>query len=206
MSKSPFSNGDITFNGTEKLSVKEGYLEGQLLIATPSIMGEFFTQTVIFVFAHNSGGAMGIVLNKPLDMVHSASLFQQLGIAVKEHQPELTVYHGGPIEENRGFVLHSDDYQTDDTLVFEQGVNISASLNVLRDIAKGIGPRHALLAVGYAGWVAGQLEAEIEANNWLSLNASPEIVFCGDDSAKYALSTKAIGVDMLRFSPVAGHA
>lgn len=206
MTKQPFSNGDINFDNADTFASQEGYLEGQLLIATPSIMGEFFTQSVIFVFAHNAGGAMGIVLNKPLDMIHSAALFQQLGIQINETQPELTVYHGGPIEENRGFVLHSDDYETEDTLIFEEGINITASLNVLRDLAKGKGPKDALLAVGYAGWAAGQLESEIEANNWLTLQATPDIVFCGDNNAKYGLSTKAIGVDMLRFSPVAGHA
>ncbi len=201
-----FKDGAISFAKDTAVDEQSGYLEGQLLVATPAIMGEFFNESVIYIFAHNAGGAMGIVLNKPLDMVHYASLFQQLGIDVTSQKRDLTVYHGGPVEENRGFVLHSSDYSTEDTLKHESGIYVTASLTVLRDLAKDQGPKQALLAVGYAGWSAGQLEAEIESNSWINVPATPSLVFHEDDEAKHALSAKSLGVDMMRFSPVAGHA
>jgi putative transcriptional regulator len=183
-----------------------GYCEGQLLIATPYIRGESFASAVIYVFAHNAGGAMGVVINKPLEMVHYAALFQQLGLPVSSSQRDIIVYHGGPVEENRGFVLHSNDYALEDTLQHESGINVTASLQVLRDIAQNKGPKQGLLAIGYAGWGAGQLEAEIEANLWVTVPALPQVVFHAHDSEKYGLAAKTIGLDMHRISPVVGHA
>jgi putative transcriptional regulator len=184
----------------------DGYYEGQLLIATPYMRGEIFAGGVIYVFAHNAGGAMGVLINKPLEMVHYAALFQQLGLPVSSSQRDITVYHGGPVEENRGFVLHSSDYALEDTLQHECGIYVTASLQVLRDMAIGQGPKEGLLAIGYAGWAAGQLEAEIEANLWVSVPAISQVVFHSDDSEKYGLAAKTIGVDMHRISPMVGHA
>lgn len=201
-----FKDGDINFATSNAISEQDGYLEGQLLVATPAVMGEFFTQSVIYMFAHNAGGAMGVVLNKPLDMVHYASLFQQLDIDVSARNRDLTVYHGGPVEENRGFVIHSSDYETEDTLAHDCGISVTASLAILRDLADGKGPKNALLTVGYAGWSAGQLEAEIEANSWITVPATQGIIFHEDNDAKHSLAAKSLGIDMMRFSPVVGHA
>lgn len=184
----------------------DGYLEGKLLVATPQIMGDCFQSSVVYLFAHNPHGAMGVVINKPLEMVHFASLFQQLNIEITPRMRDLVIYHGGPVEENRGFVLHSADWRAPDTLVGKNGVAITASASILREIAVGGGPVDRLLTIGYARWAPGQLESEIEANSWITVSATPELIFHTDDDAKWALSAKSLGVDMNRYSPVAGHA
>lgn len=184
----------------------DGYLEGKLLVATPQIVGDCFQYSVIYLFAHNPHGAMGVIVNKPLEMIHFATLFQQIGIEITARMRDLTVYHGGPVEENRGFVLHSADWRAPDTLVGKSGVAITASASVLREIAAGGGPVDRLLTIGYARWASGQLESEIEANSWITVGATPELIFHTDDEAKWALSAKSLGVDMNRYSPVAGHA
>jgi putative transcriptional regulator len=203
MSKDFLSDINFNHNFNDK---HDGYYEGQLLIATPYMRGEIFSGSVIYVFAHNAGGAMGVIINKPLEMVHYASLFQQLSIDISKHNQDLTIYHGGPVEENRGFVLHSAEYELEDTLCNDSGINVTASINILRDIATNKGPTKALLAIGYAGWSAGQLEAEIESNLWLTVPASPEIIFNSADNSKYNMTEKLLGIEMFRMSPMAGHA
>ncbi len=196
----------ISFLKTITGKANDGYYRGQFLIATPIMTGELFARGVIYIFAHNAGGAMGIVINKPLDTIHYTSLFKQLGLEIGDENKDMTVYHGGPVEENRGFVVHGNDYRTDDTISHECGVSVTASMNILRDLSRGRGPKKSILSVGYSGWAAGQLEAEIEANYWITAPASPDVIFHTDDDAKYAVAAKTLGVDMLRFSPVAGHA
>ncbi len=207
MTSSIFGSERIRFSeGVAPDEYQEGYYEGQFLIATPAMTGELFSQSLIYIFAHNAGGAMGVMLNKSLDMVHYSSLCQQLGLELDHRHPELNVYHGGPVEENRGFIVHSGDYCGEDTLDHECGISVSASMTVLRDVVQGKGPQHAMLVIGYAGWAAGQLESEIESNYWVTAPATPEVAFHPDNEARYALAAKTLGVDMLRFSPVAGHA
>lgn len=196
----------INFIKTIAASANDGYYRGQFLIATPIMTGKLFARGVIYIFAHNEGGAMGIVINKPLDTIHYASLFKQLGLEVGAENRDMSVYHGGPLEENRGFVVHGDDYRTDDTIAHSCGIAVTASMNILRDLSRGTGPKNAILSVGYAGWAAGQLESEIEANYWITAPASPDVVFNTLDEAKYAVAAKTLGVDMMRFSPYAGHA
>jgi putative transcriptional regulator len=184
----------------------DGYFEGQLLVATPQVNGDVFTQSVIYLFAHNDEGAMGVIINKPLEMVHYTELFQQLEIDLSPQAGNLPIYHGGPVEESRGFVLHSDEYSTAMTLKQNNGLALSASTNVLKDIAAGKGPGMRLMAIGYSGWAPGQLESEIENNSWITVPATPELIFNTDDEAKWALSAKSLGVDMARFSSHVGHA
>jgi putative transcriptional regulator len=197
---------NINFSKSVASHSNNGYYRGHFLIATPTMSGELFSRGVIYIFAHNAGGAMGILLNKPLDTIHYASLFQQLGIEMGSQNQDMAVYHGGPVEENRGFVVHSTDYSAEDTITHDCGIAVTASMNILRDLARGKGPARAVLSVGYAGWAAGQLEAEIEANYWVTAPASPLVAFHPDDDAKYTLAAKTLGIDMMRFSPVAGHA
>ena len=203
MSKDFSSKINFNHNFSDK---HDGYYEGQLLIATPYMRGEVFGGSVIYIFAHNAGGAMGIIINKPLEMVHYASLFQQLSINISKYKGDLTIYHGGPVEENRGFALHSSDYELEDTINNDSGINVTASIAILRDIADNKGPQKSLLAIGYAGWSAGQLEAEIEANLWLTVHATPDVIFNASDSNKYNMTEKLLGIDMFRIAPMAGHA
>ncbi len=183
-----------------------GYLEGQLLVATPTVSGDVFAQSVIYLFAHNAHGAMGVIINKPLEMVHYASLFQQLGIEVTANAQDLPVGMGGPVEGSRGFVLHTPDYKSPESLAGDGHIVLTANAKVLRDIAAGTGPQQALMTIGYAGWAPGQLEAEIEANSWITVPATPELIFDTPDDTKWALAAKSLGIDMGRFSSFAGHA
>jgi putative transcriptional regulator len=182
------------------------WLEGQLLVATPQVQGDLFTQSVIYLFAHNEEGAMGLIVNKPLDQIHYTEVLEQLGIAVSPAMRELSVMHGGPVEEQRGFLLHSNDYESDVSLRHENGLSVTASASILKDIAQGKGPRHRLLLLGYAGWGPGQLEAEMEQNSWISVPVEPSIVFEEENDAKWTLAAGVLGIDMSRFSPTAGHA
>lgn len=184
----------------------EGYLEGQLLVATPTLAGDVFSQAVIYLFAHNAHGAMGVIINKPLEMVHYASLFQQLGIEVTAKAQDLPVYMGGPVEGSRGFVLHSPDYTSPERLGGNGQIILTANTKVLRDIASGNGPHNALMTIGYAGWSPGQLESEIEANSWITAPATPELIFHTPDELKWTFSAKSLGFDMGRYSSFAGHA
>lgn len=192
----------------------DGYLEGQLLIAMPTMGDTRFERAVIFMCAHSEEGAMGIVLNQPADEVSFSDLLVQLDI-VPEGEPirlavpegDLPVHKGGPVETGRGFVLHSGDYFiSDSTLAIDSDICLTATVEILKAIAEGRGPRRALLALGYAGWAPGQLEAEIQRNGWLTCPADPRIVFEPDMNEKYDLALKKMGIDPRLLSGQAGTA
>lgn len=199
-----FIQGSPSIN--QPFTTMGGWLEGQLLVATPQVQGDFFSQSVIYLFAHNSEGAMGLVINKPLDQIHSSEVLEQLGIEPSPAMSELSVMHGGPVEEQRGFILHTTDYATDSSLSHENGLSVTASAAILRDIAQGNGPRRRMLLLGYAGWQAGQLEAEMEQNSWISVPASPSLVFSQGHDEKWSLAAGSLGIDMARLSLTVGHA
>ena len=142
-----------------------GYLTGQLLIATPVITGTCFQKSVIYVFSHNDEGAMGIIVNQPLEVVNFSTLLESAKLPETMRQAKMPVYFGGPVDRSRGFVVHSTEQVNDLTLMHKNGVGITTSSTILQEIAAGRGPRHAILGVGYAGWTAGQQEAEIAENS-----------------------------------------
>lgn len=191
----------------------DGYLDGQLLIAMPSMGDLRFERSVIFLCAHSSEGAWGLVLNRPSrrftfpDLLTTLELMSaEEAAALPEAIGSLPVMRGGPVEKGRGFVLHSDDYFMQETSVaLDGGVALTASTEILRAIAVGLGPRRALLALGYAGWGAGQLDQEIQANGWLSAPADFEFLFDVDGQEKYANALARIGVDLALLSGEAGH-
>lgn len=194
-------------------AAEEGFLEGKMLIAMPSMGDERFERAVIYMCVHNSDGAMGIMVNKPMPMITMTGLLDQLSIPLaQDSQIRLEtatcpVLEGGPVEVGRGFVLHTQDYFSDDsTLPVDEDVGLTASLDILRAIASGKGPRRALLALGYTGWGAGQLEAEIQANGWLHCEPDPELLFGIDLGAKYQTAMHKLGVDISLLSGEAGHA
>jgi putative transcriptional regulator len=184
----------------------QGYLAGQLLVATPLINQGCFQKSVVFVFAHNEDGAMGVIINQPLELVHFASLIEGMDLPPGAGNKEIPVYYGGPVERARGFVVHSTDYHKDFTLVAHNDVAITASSAVLADIVAGVGPEKSALIVGYAGWDAGQLEAEIEQNSWIHVPATGKLVFDTENEMKWAMASKSLGVDMNFFSMAVGHA
>lgn len=195
-------------------SDEDGYLDGQLLIAMPSMGDPRFSRSVIYICAHSSEGAMGIVINQRAPNISFAELLEQLKIVPSEERISLPsalnamdVHLGGPVETGRGFVLHSADYfKAESTLPINDSVCLTATVDILRDIAKGSGPNKALLALGYAGWAPGQLEDEIQSNGWLNCPADPELVFDPAVDRKYNRALDSLGVDPSHLVSDSGHA
>ncbi|NVN88223.1 MAG: YqgE/AlgH family protein [Rhodopseudomonas sp.] len=199
--------------GAEEASSR-GYLDGQLLIAMPVMEDERFARSVIYVCAHSSEGAMGIIVNRPAGSIDFPELLVQLDIIEKADQiklPEnaetMKVLKGGPVETGRGFVLHSSDFFIKDaTLPIDDGICLTATVDILKAIAKGAGPKHAILALGYAGWAPGQLETEIQDNGWLHCAADADLIFGSDVEDKYDRAMHKIGIEPGMLSNEAGHA
>jgi len=193
---------------------KRGYLDGQLLIAMPVMGDPRFERSVIYLCAHSSEGAMGIMVNRPAGSIDFPELLVQLNIINKAEQIELPlnaetmqVLRGGPVDTGRGFVLHSSDFYIENaTLKIADGISLTATIDILKAIARGVGPKHAILALGYAGWAPGQLENEIQENGWLHCDADPELIFGDDAEEKYARALRKIGIDPGMLSNEAGHA
>lgn len=192
---------------TMKREIEPMDLTGKFLIAMPGMGDPRFEKSLILLCAHSSSGAMGLIVNKPLPEPSFADLLGQLEIDVADTCPKVPVHFGGPVESSRGFVLHNPGYATDDgTLKIDGSFSMTATLQVLEDLAHGRGPERALLALGYAGWGPGQIEAEILQNGWLSCEASPEILFAADNTTKWERALKTLGVDALTLSATAGRA
>ena len=193
---------------------RDGYLDGQLLIAMPAMGDPRFARSVIYMCAHSPEGAMGIIINQRAPNISFTELLSQLNIVPPEDRIRLpsplhamAVHLGGPVETGRGFVLHSADYfKAESTLPIDESVCLTATIDILRDIAKGTGPDKALLALGYAGWAPGQLESEIHANGWLNCPADPDLIFDAEVDRKYSRALNRIGIDPLRLVSDAGHA
>jgi putative transcriptional regulator len=182
------------------------HLTGMLLVAMPNMSDPRFARSVIYLCAHSAEGAMGLIVNQLADNVDFPSVIDQLGIQPTPTCEDTPVHVGGPVESSRGFVLHSPDYVLESTLVIDKDFALTATVDVLRAIADGKGPRRRVLALGYAGWGAGQLDAEIQANGWLLAPADADIVFGRDNTAKWDMALHKIRVDPRLLSTVAGHA
>ena len=182
------------------------YMTGRLLIAMPGMRDERFSNTVIYMCAHTEEGAMGLVLNQRIESLSFTELMEQLEIKEKGAEENLPVHFGGPVEAGRGFVLHTSDYRQDATLDVEDGIALTATVDILKSIAKGCGPRQSLLALGYAGWGPGQLDNEIRANGWLQAPGDMDLVFDKDISTKWERAISQIGIDPRMLSGEAGHA
>ena len=195
-------------------SSAHGYLDGQMLIAMPAMNDKRFARAVIYVCAHSSEGAMGIIVNQPAGNIKFPDLLVQLEVIPAAERIELPVraedvkvLKGGPVEAGRGFVLHSADFFIENsTLPIDEGICLTATLDILKAIARGKGPHNAILALGYAGWAPGQLENEIQQNGWLHCPADPELIFGDDTEAKYDKALRKIGIDPGMLSSDAGHA
>lgn len=192
----------------------EGYLDGQLLIAMPVMSDPRFARSVIYMCAHSADGAMGLVINQRASHISFPDLLERLGIVpsvtderLSEEIHAMSIHVGGPVETGRGFVLHSSDYfASDSTLPIENGVCLTATIDILKAIALGRGPHRSILALGYAGWSPGQLESEIQANGWLNCPADMDLIFDPDIEAKYPRALAKIGIDPSYLVSDAGHA
>ncbi|MBX3575992.1 MAG: YqgE/AlgH family protein [Rhizobiaceae bacterium] len=191
---------------------REGFLDDHFLIAMPGMKDDRFARSVIYVCAHSTEGAMGLIINQ-MQQMRFPDLLVQLGI-IKEDEVirlpmparEFAVRNGGPVDRSRGFVLHSDDYMVESSMPVSEDICLTATVDILRAISSGKGPRQALMALGYSGWGAGQLEGEIAANGWLTCPADPDLLFDSDFDRKYDRILNSIGIDIARLSHTAGHA
>jgi putative transcriptional regulator len=196
----------------KKTAAKRGFLDDQFLIAMPGMKDDRFTRSVIYVCAHSDEGAMGLIINQAQQMLFP-DLLVQLGIldeqeAIRLPAParDFVIRNGGPVDRSRGFVLHTGDYKVDSSLPVSGDICLTATVDILRAISLGRGPRRALMALGYSGWGAGQLEREIADNGWLTCPAIPEFLFDSDMDRKYDRILASIGVDLAHLSATAGHA
>jgi putative transcriptional regulator len=191
---------------------KRGFLDDQFLIAMPGMKDDRFARAVSYVCAHSDEGAMGLIINQSQQLMFP-DLLVQLGVldeteAIRLPPParDFVVRNGGPVDRSRGFVLHTDDYKVESSLPISDDVCLTATVDILRAISLGRGPRKALMMLGYAGWGAGQLESEIAANGWLTCPAQSEILFDSDIDGKYNRVLASMGVHLAHLSQQAGHA
>jgi putative transcriptional regulator len=198
----------------KRLAASPPYLDGQMLIAMPSMQDARFARAVIYLCAHSADGAMGIVVNNPVSNLRFPDLLVQLDIIAADDAirlppqvESLRVLRGGPVESGRGFVLHSADVVIENsTLPIDDGICLTATLDILKAIAAGHGPGHVVLALGYAGWAPGQLESEIQANGWLHCAADTDLIFDRTIETKYDRALGKIGIDPSMLASTAGHA
>ncbi|WP_300513283.1 YqgE/AlgH family protein [Aliiroseovarius sp.] len=182
-------------------------LSGQLLIAMPGMGDPRFEKSVVFLCAHSAEGAMGLIVNKPTPDLALDDLLDQLDIDKGAGSRDVGVFFGGPVETGRGFVLHSRDYHgSPSTLQVDEAFSMTATRDILEDIARGLGPAQSLAALGYAGWAPGQLEGELQQNAWLTVDADEMIVFSADIGGKWSAALAKLGIDPLLLSAEGGRA
>ena len=182
-------------------------LTGQMLIAMPGMGDPRFAHAVVLLCAHSSDGAMGLIVNKSVEGMALDALFDQLSIESEGESGKTSVYFGGPVETGRGFVLHTPDYRSElSTLEVDGRFSMTATQDILEDIAAGKGPSGALVALGYSGWGPGQLEGEIAENGWLVGEPSQALVFHTDVAEIWPEAMKMLGIDPITLSATAGHA
>jgi putative transcriptional regulator len=185
----------------------KGFLTGKLLIAMPGMADVRFEKSVIFVCSHSTDGALGIIVNKPLEGLPFRDLMTQMDIPVTESTPRVPVMFGGPVETDRGYVLHTSQRNSSPaTLSVTSEIALTPTIDILRAIARGTGPEKFLFALGYAGWGAGQIEDELAGNGWIHCDADVELVFRGDASSKWSLALAKLGANISGLSSDVGHA
>lgn len=185
----------------------ETNLCGKLLIAMPMMEDTRFQHSVVYICAHSEEGAMGLIINKPQPDIRFGALLEQLEIEKSDNVRDIRVHFGGPVDHARGFVLHSADYRSETgTIEVDDGICMTATLDVLEDIARGSGPDTSLLALGYSGWAPGQLESEIAQNGWLTCDAQKDILFGRANEHKWTAALKVLGIDPVMLSSEAGRA
>jgi len=185
---------------------KPNWLTGQLLVAMPGMADPRFSQAVIYICSHGPNGAMGLVVNRLFGEADFGMLLDQLNVESAFGTPDILVQFGGPVEMGRGFVLHSGEYLREGTTQIDDSIAVTATVEIIQDLADGKGPERALMALGYAGWGAGQLEEELKNNGWLTVSADENILFDTDLESKWSRAMAKIGVSPSMLSDTAGHA
>ncbi|HBM91388.1 MAG TPA: YqgE/AlgH family protein [Rhodospirillaceae bacterium] len=191
---------------SERQKAAPKWLTGQFLIAMPAMRDPRFEKTVLLICSHGPEGAMGIVINRLFGELNFSGLLGQFDVDLPEDEPDRPVYYGGPVDPVRGFVLHSSDYKREGTNDVSSTVSLTSTIEILRDIAEGKGPDRSLMALGYAGWISGQLEAEIQANGWLTAPLDEDILFDTAIETKWERALSGIGVSPSLLVGDVGHA
>lgn len=181
-------------------------LTNQFLIAMPGLKDPNFHQTVTYICAHNDDGAMGIVINRPLELALGDVLAQMDLQPCSDEIGRIPIYQGGPVQTDRGFVLHYPDTEWSSSINVSDEIGVTTSRDILQAIAEGRGPEKSLIALGYAGWAAGQLEQEMKENAWLSGPADAGIIFKTPSQQRWDCAARLLGIDLQRLSPDVGHA
>lgn len=189
-----------------KSDQKKGFLTGQLLIAMPRMPDPRFARSVIYICAHSEDGAMGLVVNRLFEELSFQDLLEQVGLKGDDLTNDIPVHSGGPVESGRGFVLHSTEFVHEETMVVDEGVALTASVDILRAIAHGEGPRQSLLALGYSGWGPGQLENEMHGNGWLNVPPDDDLLYGEALETKWKKAIAKIGIDFSMLSGDSGRA
>jgi len=187
-------------------AASEGWLTGRMLVAMPSMLDPRFTRTVIYMCSHGPSGAMGLIVNRLFGEADFPMLLKQLNIQSSLITPDIPVQFGGPVEMGRGFVLHSNDYLREGTTKIDDDIAVTATVEVLEDLANGKGPLHSLLVLGYAGWGEGQLEHELKNNGWLTVDADEDILFDSNLDSKWERAMAKIGISPAMLSSTQGRA
>lgn len=183
------------------------FLEGKLLIALPGMSDPRFEKSVIFMCAHSADGAMGLIINKPIEGLGFHELIKNLDIRVTSNAPDAAVLFGGPVDTGRGFVLHSSEYvSANATMPVTKDFSLTATLDILKAMAEGQGPEQSVFALGYAGWGPGQIENEIRLNGWVHCDADSKIVFEMHMDSKWSAALRKLGIDLSLLSTNAGRA
>ena len=196
-------NEKTTFNDYDELT--PGSLRDHFLIAMPGLNDSSFAHTVTYICEHSDKGAMGVVINAATPMLLK-EIFSQMDLEDRSDQGDQIVMSGGPVQPERGFVLHSNEAKWQSTLEISPDVSLTASRDIITALADGRGPKQCLIALGYAGWGEGQLEAEIAANSWLTVPADKNIIFNTPFEERWASAALALGIDVNLISSTAGHA
>jgi len=184
------------------------WLDGRLLIAMPSMKDERFAKAVIFICAHDAKGAMGLIVNKTVPDLSMSKLMKDLLIPVKDEamMNKMAVLVGGPVETQRGFLLHSPEFSSSDTIKVRNNFAITGTVEALREAMSDQGPHEKIFALGYAGWTAGQLESELQNNNWLICEARSDLIYDDDQDSKWRKALAFMGIDPLMLSTAQGNA
>lgn len=180
-------------------------LTHHFLIAMPNMADPNFNRTLTYICDHGEQGAMGVVVNRPIGLDLS-TLFEQIGLSLPERLQKQSVYFGGPVQTERGFVLHTPPQIFSSTLTVNEVVSLTTSKDVLEAVSQGAGPNKFMVSLGYAGWAAGQLEEEIKQNAWLSVGADPNVIFDMAPEQRLPAAMRLLGIDFARLSEEAGHA
>ena len=190
------------------LTMKHRYLKGNIICALPQLNDLFFSKSIIYITHHNRDGAVGIVLNYKIMNIKGIDLFKKLKISnVNENLNMNFSFHiGGPLNQNNGFILHSNDYKSTSTIKVSKNVKLTCSTNIITDIAQNKGPKKFFISLGYSGWGPGQLEDEIKQNSWINLNEELDLLFETESEKKWTNAIKKTGIDFTKFSSISGNA